>query len=150
MSTEHTNLPRSYPHVRVTGYEPPYSYHHMLITIHEPTRSWHNISRSKCKSIVQTTNQESKEQQYFRLALPTRCQAKLLQTVWRYLLTARHQRPQGHCFLVTAWRTSPCRQALSHTGTPDANPTAWRTYPCRQALYQQRNPSGFLLATQLV
>ena len=46
MSTEHTNLPRSYPHKRVIEYEPPRSYHHMLSTIHEPTRSWHNISWS--------------------------------------------------------------------------------------------------------
>jgi len=30
MSTEHTNLPRSYPHRRVIEYEPPRSYHHML------------------------------------------------------------------------------------------------------------------------
>jgi len=30
VSTEHTNLPRSSPHTRVTGYEPPHSYHHMF------------------------------------------------------------------------------------------------------------------------
>jgi len=30
MSTEHTSLPRSYPHRRVIRYEPPHSYHHML------------------------------------------------------------------------------------------------------------------------
>jgi len=46
VSTEHTNLSRSYPHMRVTRYEPPRSYHHMITTIHEPTRSWHNISWS--------------------------------------------------------------------------------------------------------
>jgi len=105
---------------------------------------------SKASLSVKNNTLESKEQQPFRLARPTRRQAKLFQTAWRYLLTARRQRPQGHCFLVTAWRTSPCRQALSHTGTPDASRTARRTYPCRQVLYQQRNPSGFLLATQLV
>ncbi|QCD79028.1 hypothetical protein DEO72_LG1g2665 [Vigna unguiculata] len=120
-------------------------------TIHEPTRSWHSISRSKQSIIVSQNNTPGiKEQQRLRLARPICHQAKLFQTAWQYLLTARRQRPQGHCFLVTAWRTSPCRQALPHAGTPDASPTAWRTYPCRQALYQQRNPSGFLLATQLV
>jgi len=51
MSTEHMNLPRSYPHRRVIEYEPPCSYHHMLTTIHEPTRSWHNISWSTFASI---------------------------------------------------------------------------------------------------
>jgi len=45
---EHTNLPRSYPHTRVIGYEPPRLYHHVFTTIHEPTRSWHNIPWSKC------------------------------------------------------------------------------------------------------
>jgi len=29
VSTDHTNLPRSYPHKRVNLYEPPRSYHHM-------------------------------------------------------------------------------------------------------------------------
>jgi len=52
VSTEHTKLPRSYPHTRVIGYEPPRSYHHMFTTIHEPTRSWHNIFRSKYSIIV--------------------------------------------------------------------------------------------------
>ena len=93
VSTEHTNLPRSYPHVRVTRYEPPRLYHHMSNTIHEPTRSWHNISRSKCRSIAQSTHQTTKGQQHFRLARPTHRQAKLYQTAWRYLLTARRQRP---------------------------------------------------------
>jgi len=51
VSTEHTNLPRSYPHRRVIEYEPPRSYHHMSITTHEPTRSWHNISWSTLASI---------------------------------------------------------------------------------------------------
>jgi len=54
MSTEHTNLPRSYPHRRVIEYEPPCSYHHMLSTIHEPSRSWHNISWSMFHQNVQT------------------------------------------------------------------------------------------------
>jgi len=64
------NLPRSYRHVRVTGYEPPGSYHHMLTTIHEPTRSWHNISRSKCSIIAQIPDKTKQEQQHFRLAQP--------------------------------------------------------------------------------
>ena len=92
VSTEHTNLPRSYSYVRVTGYELSRSYHHMLTTIHEPTRSWHNISRSKCRSIAQTTHQANKGQQHFRLARPTRRQAKLFQTAWQYQLTVRHRR----------------------------------------------------------
>jgi len=52
VSTEHTNLPRSYPHARVPGYEPPRSYHHMLSTIHEPTCSWHSISWPKYSIIT--------------------------------------------------------------------------------------------------
>jgi len=43
VSMKHTNLPRSYPHTRVIGYEPPCSYHHMFTTIHKPTRLWNNI-----------------------------------------------------------------------------------------------------------
>jgi len=54
VSTEHTNLPHSYPHRRVIEYEPPRSYHHMLSTIHEPTRSWHSISWSMFHQSVQT------------------------------------------------------------------------------------------------
>jgi len=51
VSTEHTNLPRSYPHRRVIEYEPPRSYHYMSTTIHEPTRSWHSISWSTFSSM---------------------------------------------------------------------------------------------------
>jgi len=52
------------------------------------------------------------EQQRFRLARPTRRQAKLLQTAWRYSPPARRQRsPRPHCFLVTAWQSTLCRQA---------------------------------------
>ena len=47
VSTEHTNLPRSYPHTRVAGYEPPRSYHHVFITSHEPTRSWQHQAYPK-------------------------------------------------------------------------------------------------------
>jgi len=54
VSTEHTNLPRSYPHKRVIEYEPPHSYHHMLFTIHEPTRSWHCIFWSTFHQSVET------------------------------------------------------------------------------------------------
>jgi len=43
VSTKHMNLPRSYSHTRVNGYEPPCSYHYVLTTIPEPTCSWHNI-----------------------------------------------------------------------------------------------------------
>ncbi|QCD86700.1 hypothetical protein DEO72_LG3g1225 [Vigna unguiculata] len=103
MSTEHTNLPRSYPYVRVTGYEPPRSYHHMLTTIHEPTRSWHSISQPKCSVSAQTTHKTNKGQQHFRLARPTRCQAKLFQTAWRYPLIAGRQRP----FRATIFSSPP-------------------------------------------
>jgi len=48
---------------------------------------------SKASLLIKTTHPESKEQQYFRLALPTCRQAKLLQTAWQYPLTARRQRP---------------------------------------------------------
>ncbi|QCE01503.1 hypothetical protein DEO72_LG7g2801 [Vigna unguiculata] len=75
----------------------------MLTTIHEPTRSWHNISRSKCRSIVQTTYQTTEGQQHFRLARPTRRQAKLFQTAWRYPLTTRRQRHSR----VTVFSSSP-------------------------------------------
>jgi len=38
--------------------------------------------------------------------------ANQAQTAWRYLPTARRQRSsRPHCFLVTAWRSTPCRQA---------------------------------------
>ena len=65
----------------------------MLSTIHEPTRSWHNISRSKCSIIAQNNTQTNQGQQHFRLAQPTRRQAKSVHTAWRYLPTARRQRP---------------------------------------------------------
>jgi len=58
VSTEHTNLPHSYPHTRVTGYEPPYLYHHVLTTIHEPTLSWHKISWSTFASIRTNNTQK--------------------------------------------------------------------------------------------
>jgi len=43
-------------------------------------------------SVKKKTTHQMQEQQRFRLARPTRRQAKLLQTAWRYLLTARRQR----------------------------------------------------------
>jgi len=55
-------------------------------TIHEPTRSWHNISRSKQALLSVKTAPGSKGQQRLRLAQPTRRQAKMLQTAWRYSL----------------------------------------------------------------
>jgi len=48
---------------------------------------------SKASLSVKNNTPESKEQQHFRLAQPTRRQAKLFQTAWRYQLTARGQRP---------------------------------------------------------
>jgi len=53
---EHMNLPRLYPHTRVTGYEPPCLYHHVFTTIHELTHSWHNISWTKSASLIITTH----------------------------------------------------------------------------------------------
>ncbi|QCD97616.1 hypothetical protein DEO72_LG6g2327 [Vigna unguiculata] len=48
---------------------------------------------SKASLSVKNNTPESKEQQCFHLARPTRRQAKLFQTAWRYSLTARRQRP---------------------------------------------------------
>jgi len=48
---------------------------------------------SKASLSVKNNTPESKEQQRFRLARPTRRQAKLFQTAWRYSLTTRRQRP---------------------------------------------------------
>ncbi|QCD82519.1 hypothetical protein DEO72_LG2g2859 [Vigna unguiculata] len=48
---------------------------------------------SKASLSIKNNTPESNEQQHFRLARPTRRQAKLFQTAWRYLLTARRQRP---------------------------------------------------------
>ncbi|QCD99848.1 hypothetical protein DEO72_LG7g1134 [Vigna unguiculata] len=79
---------------------------------------------SKASLSVKNNTPESKEQQHFRLARPTRRQAKPFQTAWRYSLAARRQRPPR----PTVFSSPP--------GTPDAYPTAWRTYPCCQALYQ--------------
>jgi len=48
---------------------------------------------SKASLLDKTTHQKSKEQQHFRLARPTRRQAKLFQTAWRYSPATRRQRP---------------------------------------------------------
>ena len=48
---------------------------------------------SKASLSVKNNTPESKEQQHFCLARPTRRQAKLFQTAWRYSLTARRQLP---------------------------------------------------------
>ncbi|QCE10087.1 hypothetical protein DEO72_LG10g1313 [Vigna unguiculata] len=128
VSTEHTNLPHSYPHVRVNGYEPPRSYHHMLTTIHEPTRSWHNISRSKCSSIAQTTHQANKGQQHFRLARPTRRQAKLFQTAWQYPLTARRQRPS---------------RVIVSSSSPGGAHRAAKRHSVQGSLMQRLSPGGY-------
>ncbi|QCD78687.1 hypothetical protein DEO72_LG1g2323 [Vigna unguiculata] len=48
---------------------------------------------SKASLSVISNTPESKEQQRFRLARPTHCQAKLFQTAWRYSPPARRQRP---------------------------------------------------------
>ena len=137
------NLPRSYPHVRVTRYEPPRSYHHMSNTIHEPTRSWHNISRSKCRSIAQSTHQTTKGQQHFRLARPHIPPGETVPD--RLAVSTHRQAPASsprHCSLITAWRSTPCRQAplkaqLSHTKA-----IAWRYSVDRQAPYQKHSAAG--------
>ncbi|QCE04044.1 hypothetical protein DEO72_LG8g2077 [Vigna unguiculata] len=46
---------------------------------------------------------------------------------------------QTHCFLVTAWRTSPCRQAPLSAGFPHAASIAWRGSTSRQAPYQRHS-----------
>jgi len=135
VSAEHTNLPRSYPHTRVTGYEPPCSYHHVFTTIHEPTRSWHNISWTKSASLRITTY-ASHIPAAFRLAQPKCRQTKPVQTAWRDVLVARRQashRPTVARFIT--WQITPCHQAPHSAGTPHVSPIAWHTYSCRQALY---------------
>jgi len=93
VSTKHTNLPRSYPHVRVTRYEPPRSYHHMLNTsMNLPAHGTTSPDPSKASSLIKNNIPESKEEQHFRLARLARRQAKLSQTAWRYSLPARRQR----------------------------------------------------------
>ena len=137
VSTEHTNLLRSYPHVRATGYEPPRSYHHMLNTIHEPTRSWHNISRSKCSISAQTTHKTNQRQQQFP---PGPAHTPLGEIVPNRLAVSTHRQAptscQRHYSLVNAWRSTSCRQAplkaqLSHTKV-----IAWHDSVDRQAPYQ--------------
>jgi len=109
-------------------------------TIHEPTRSWHSISRSKQSIIVSQNNTPGiKEQQRLRLARPTRRQAKLFQTAWRYSLPARRQRPPR----PTVSSSPPggahraARRLLS--ADPLAKAIAWRLSEARQAPYQN-NP----------
>jgi len=130
VSTKHTNLPRSYPHVRVIGYEPPRSYHHMLTTIHEPTRSWHSISRSKCSIIAQTTHKINQEQQHFRLAQPTRRKAKSFQIAWRYQPTTSASdlpAPEAFCYWfwhtigLTLWSRLLYGTLFTHVLVPDSN-----------------------------
>ncbi|QCE00493.1 hypothetical protein DEO72_LG7g1783 [Vigna unguiculata] len=66
---------------------------------------------SKASVSVKNSTPNYTEQQRSRLARPTRRQANLLQTAWRYSPPARRQRaPRPHCFLATAWRSTPCRQ----------------------------------------
>ncbi|QCD86657.1 hypothetical protein DEO72_LG3g1181 [Vigna unguiculata] len=43
---------------------------------------------------------------------------------------------QTHYFTVTAWRSTPCRQAPRDAGTFDASPITWRTCLGRQVPYQ--------------
>jgi len=144
MSTEHTNLPRSYPHVRVTGYEPPRSYHHMLTTIHEPTRSWHNISRSKCSIIAQTTHKTKQRTIAFLLGLAYTPPGKIVPD--RLAVSTHRQVPasfQSHYFSVTAWRSTPCRQAPLSAELSHVKPIARRLPVDRQAPYQKQYFTGF-------
>ncbi|QCD87985.1 hypothetical protein DEO72_LG3g2525 [Vigna unguiculata] len=137
VSTEHTNLPRSYPHARVTGYEPPRSYHHMLTAIHEPTRSWHNISRSKYSIIAKTQHNTSHSLLDFRLAQHqappgetspdclavqssspgARLARNPCSLRYRLAVTPYHQAPLSHRPIVvasTAWRIISSQNRLTN------------------------------------
>jgi len=50
---------------------------------------------SKASSLIKSNTPRKQEQQHFCLARPTRRQAKLFQTAWRYQLTARRQSPSS-------------------------------------------------------
>ena len=67
---------------------------------------------SKASLLVKNNTPECKEQQRFRLARPTRRQAKLFQTAWRYSLTARRQRLSEPLF--------PRHRLAEHTVPPGA------------------------------
>ena len=108
VSTEHTNLPRSYPHVRVTEYEPPRSYHHMSTTIHEPIRSWYNIFPIQAKHHYQLkTTHTTCDLMHGRLAHQPAPPGETGPD--RRAVHARRQAPalfQRHCFSNTAWRST--------------------------------------------
>ncbi|QCD96955.1 hypothetical protein DEO72_LG6g1665 [Vigna unguiculata] len=50
---------------------------------------------------------------------------------------------QSHCFLVTAWRSTPCRQAPLGAVSSHAKPIAWRLSVDRQTPYQKHSTAGF-------
>ncbi|QCD93984.1 hypothetical protein DEO72_LG5g2062 [Vigna unguiculata] len=81
-------------------------------------------------------------QQRFHLARPTRRQAKLFQTAWRYPLSARRQRPPD----LTVFSSPPsgahraARRLLS--ADPLAKAIAWRLSVDRQAPYQKHSAAG--------
>jgi len=96
---------------------------------------------SKASVSVKDSTPQYTEHQRFRLAQPTRRQAKLLQTAWRNSPPARRQRaPRPHWFLVTAWRSTPCRQAPAQCNPP----TPWLS-PGGVQWTARRHTSSFLL-----
>ena len=102
---------------------------------HLPIQAKHQFQLKTAHQIHRT--------QRFRLARPTRRQAKLLQTAWRYSPSARLlSSPRPHCFLVTAWRSKPCRQAPPSAAHSPVKTIAWRLSAYRQAPYQN---SAFLV-----
>jgi len=62
---------------------------------------------------------------------------------------ARRQRsPRPHCFLVTAWRSTPCRQAPLSAAHSPVKSIAWRLSAYRQAPYQ--NNIFWFMTLQLI
>jgi len=49
---------------------------------------------------------------------------------------------QTHCFPVTAWRSTPCRQAPLKAQLPHTKAIAWRYSMDRQAPYQNYSTAG--------
>ena len=116
VSTEHTNLPCSYPHTRVLGYETSHSYRQVFTTINEPTRSWHNISRSKSASL-RPNNIHKSNLQHNRLPRCKRRQAKPVHTTWRDILVTKRcslQEPPYCSYRLTATPVLPGVIPVAH------------------------------------
>jgi len=64
----------------------------------------------------------------------------------RLAVPTRRQAPaplQRHCFIVTAWRSTPCRQAPAQCRPSHAKIIAWRLSVARQAPHQKSSTADF-------